>query len=565
MFKKDSEKVQPGRLSSDKDSSHSFQAGSADDGVGSGDTSSNLKSNILGGEHIQRKLQLRHVQLIAIGGSIGTGLFLQIGIDLTHAGPLGLLLSFCFWTGIILMLTVSIGEMVSFMPIASPFVTMAGRCVDEAFEFAVGFNFFIMEALYIPFEIVAVNNFIHYWRDDYNAAITLCIQIVLYAAINVFAVKLYGETEFWLSLGKLILCIGLLLFTLVTMCGGNPQGDAFGFRAWHAAGGPIAEYRTTGSLGRLEGFLAGLIGALFIVVGPEYMSMVAAEAVNPRKNMPTAFKTVLYRLALFYIGGALSVSILIAYNDPTYLDATTKSASASSPYVVAMTNLGIPVLPHIVNAVVLTSAFSAGNSYTFCSSRALYGLAQRGFIPNFFNKCTKTGIPIYCIAVSMCFALLSLLQLGSGSATALDYMVNLCTGAQLLNYGFMAIIYYRFYVAVQAQGLDRSTFPYRSWFQPYTVIISGTFIWIMIGVKGYTTFSPFVVDQFLFNYVMIFVSIAVYVFWKVLKRTKFVKPEEADLTTGLDAIEEHEYEYYAKLESENKNVPKYRQALSWIF
>ncbi|EGV64238.1 hypothetical protein CANTEDRAFT_113802 [Yamadazyma tenuis ATCC 10573] len=518
------------------------------------------------GDHIKRKLQLRHVQLIAIGGSIGTGLFLQIGIDLTTSGPLGLLLSFAFWTVIILMLTVSVGEMVSFLPVASPFVTLAGRCVDEAFECCVGFNFFIMQALYIPFEIVAVNNFVHYWRDDYSAAITLCVQIVLYAAINVFAVKLYGEVEFWLSLGKLVLCIGLLLFTLVSMCGGNPQHDAFGFRNWHAVGGPIAEYRSTGSLGRFEGFLSGLIGALFIVVGPEYMSMVAGEAVNPRKNMPTAFKTVLYRLALVYIGGALSVTILVAYNDPDYLKTTTESTSASSPYVVGMTNLGIKVLPDIVNAVVLTSAFSAGNSYTFCSSRALYGLAERGFVPRVFTKCTKKGVPIYCIAVSMLFSLLSLLQLGSSSAIALNYMVNLCTGAQLLNYGFMVIIYYKFYQAVKAQGLDRRAFAYRSWLQPYTILISGFFIWIMIFVKGYTCFKPFSVDNFLFNYVMIFVSIIVYVFWKVFKRTKMVKPEEADLVTGIDEIEEHEYEYYAQVESESgKDVTLVRRLFSWVF
>lgn len=518
-----------------------------------------------GVDHIQRKLQLRHVQLIAIGGSIGTGLFLQIGINLTQAGPLGLLLSFCFWTCIILLLTVSIGEMVSFMPIASPFVTMAGRCVDEAFEFCVGFNFFVMQALYIPFEIVAVNNFIHYWRDDYNAAITLCIQIVMYAGINIFAVKLYGEVEFWLSLGKLILCIGLLLFTLVTMCGGNPQGDAFGFRNWHAAGGPIAEYRSTGDLGRFEGFMAGLIGALFIIVGPEYMSMVAAEVVNPRKNMPRCFKTVLYRLALFYIGGALSVTILVAYNDPNYLEATTEGASSSSPYVVAMTNLQISVLPHIVNAVILTSAFSAGNSYTFCSSRALYGLAERGFVPRIFKKCTKRGVPVYCIIVSMLFSLLSLLQLGNSSATALDYMVNLCTGAQLLNYGFLVIIYYKFYQAVQAQGLDRKAFPYRAWFQPYTIIISGFFIWVMIIFRGYTCFKPFSVDDFLFNYVMIFVGIVTYLFWKIFKRTKFVKPEEADLVTGIEEIEEHEYEYYAQKESENGKKSWFQSALSWVF
>lgn len=520
--------------------------------------------------HIQRKLESRHVQLIAIGGSIGTGLFVTIGTTgLVKAGPLGLLLAYTFWTVIILLLTTSIGEMVSFLPVPAPFITMSGRCVDEAFECAVGWNFFLMQALYIPFEITAVNGMIHFWRSDYSPAITLCIQIFIYGCINVFAVKLYGEAEFWLSISKLILCIGLLFFTLITMCGGNPQHDAFGFRNWHVEGGPMGEQITTGALGKFQGFLAGLISACFTVVGPEYMSMVSAEAKNPRKTMPTAFKTVLYRLALFYIGGALSVTILISYKDPNYLELTSDTSNAaSSPYVVAMQNLKIDVLPHIVNAVVLTSAFSAGNSYTYCSSRALYALAQRKFAPKFFTYCTKNGVPIYCVIVAICFSMLSLMQLSEGSKTALEYMVNLCTGSQLLNYGFMTITYMCFYRAVKVQGLDRRTFPYRAWFQPYSICIAAFFIWCMIGILGYTVFIPghWEVDSFLFNYVMIFVSAAIYIFWKLLKRTPFVKPEDADIFTGIEEVEEHEYEYYAQLEGEGKQKPnKFKSMLHWIF
>lgn len=518
---------------------------------------------------MHRKLESRHVNLIAIGGSIGTGLFVTIGTNgLVNAGPLGLLLSYTFWTAVILMLTVSIAEMVCYLPIASPFLTMSGRVIDPAFECAASVNFWIMQSLYIPFEITAVNGIIHFWRDDYSPAITLCIQIAIYAVINVFAVKLYGESEFWLSLGKLILCIGLLFFTLITMCGGNPQHDAFGFRNWHASGGPIAEAVTTGALGRFHGFLSGLMSAAFTVVGPEYMSMVAGEAKNPRETMKRAYKTVLYRLALFYIGGALSVTILIAYNDPNYLAVTDESSNgAASPYVVAMKNLKISVLPHIVNAIILTSAFSAGNSYTYCSSRSLYALARRGYAPKILSWCTPNGVPIYCVAISLCFALLSLLQLGDSGTTVLNYMVSLCTGSQLLNYGFMVITYLCFYRACKAQNIDRSSFHYKSWYQPYTAIISGCFIWMLIGALGYRTLMPggWSVDTFLYDYLMIFVSAAVFILWKVIKRSKFIKPEEADLISGLDEIEEHEYQYYAELEANPVKHGKIGKIFSWVF
>ncbi|SGZ49938.1 CIC11C00000000899 [Sungouiella intermedia] len=519
-------------------------------------------------EHTHRTLERRHINLIAIGGAIGTGLFITIGSGgLTTAGPLGLLLAYLFWTTVILMLTASVGEMVCYLPLDSPFLTMSGRVVDPAFECAASINFWLMESLYIPFEITAVNSMIHYWRDDYSPAITFCIQIFIYAMLNVFAVKAYGESEFWLSIGKLILCVGLLFFTLITMSGGNPKHDAFGFSNWGAKGGPIAEHLTTGSMGRFHGFLAGIFSACFVVVSAEYLSMTAGEAKNPRKTMASAFRTVLARLIVFYIGGALSVGILIAYNDPGYLEATSESSNAAaSPYVYAMKNLGIKVLPDLVNAIIVTSAFSAGNSYVYCSSRVLYSLSLKGFVPKIFRFCTKSGVPIYCVCVSIAFSFLSLLQLGSSGTKVLNYMVSLCTGSQVLNYAFMGTTYLFFYRACKAQGIDRSQFTYRSWYQPYTGIFATVILYLVVGILGYTVFMPgnWTVDSFLYNYIMLFIAIAVFLTWKFVKKTKMIKPEDADLQTGLAEIEEHEYEIYAAEGGEEKKKTVVDKTLGWL-
>ncbi|KAL6451884.1 AGP2 General amino acid permease AGP2 [Candida maltosa Xu316] len=510
----------------------------------------------------QRKLYNRHLQLIAIGGSIGTGLFVTIGTTgLTVGGPLGLLMAYCLSTLLILLLTSATGEMVSYMPVDSPFLNMAGRVIDPAFEAA---------ALYIPFEITAVNGMIHFWRDDYSPAITFCIQIAIYAAINLYAVRLFGEAEFYFSIAKLLLAIGLLFFTLITMCGGNPQGDAFGFRNWHVEGGPIALLYTTGSLGRFQAFLGALRwSSSFTCVGSEYLGMTAGECINPRHNLPIAFRTVLYRLVVFYIGGALSVSILIAYNDPKYVELTSDSSNgASSPYVVAMQNLGIKALPHIVNGVILTSAFSAGCSYTYTSSRCLYNLAKKGYVPAFFKKCTKHGIPIFCVLVSVCFSLLSLMQLGSSGSKVLNYMVNLCTGSQILNYAFMSMTYIGFYHACKAQNIDRSTFTYRAWFQPYSIYFCCFMYWCIVGIMGYNVFMPgkWSTDTFLYSYIMLFVSLAMFILWKLIMKTKLIRPIDADLTTGLAEIERHEYEYYAQVEQSGKKPDsKWKGVLHWIF
>jgi len=179
------------------------------------------------------------------------------------------------------------------------------------------------------------------------------------------------------------------------MLGGNPIHDRFGFRYWREPGA-FAELYYTGTLGRWLGFLQCLILASFTVAGPDYVSMSAGEAMNPRVVMPKAFNGVFYRLTAFFVLGSLAVGILVPYNDAELKAAFTgnKPGAAASPYVVAMNRLKIQTLPHIVNSMVLASAFSAGNSYVYCASRSLFGLALEGKAPKFLTKCTKNGVPI---------------------------------------------------------------------------------------------------------------------------------------------------------------------------
>jgi amino acid transporter len=250
----------------------------------------------------------------------------------------------------------------------------------------------------------------------------------LSSALNVLAVKAYGEAEFWLSGGKVILIMIVFSFTFITMVGGNPEHDAYGFRYWKNPGA-FKEYRTTGSIGRFEGFLAALWSASFTVVGPEYISMVAAEAKRPRIYIKNAFKTVYIRFGIFFIGGALAVGIVCASNDKTLTaifagTAAGSGTASASPYVIAMQNLKINGLPHLVNALLVTSIFSAGNTYTYAATRSLYGLALEGRAPKFLRYCTKSGVPVFCFAVVMCFPCLSYLQLGSGSAVVLNWFVS---------------------------------------------------------------------------------------------------------------------------------------------
>lgn len=514
--------------------------------------STSESSNVL-----HRQLRGRHVQLLGISGTIGSALFVAIGKGLATGGPLNLLLAFIIWCIPILCITLSTAEFVSYLPITSPFVRMAGRCCDEALEIMAAWNFWFLCCAQIPFEVVTVNSIIHFWRDDYSPAITLAIQVVMYFFINTLGVRIYGETEFWLGLGKIVLAVGLIFYSFITMVGGNPDHDPYGFRYWRDPG-VMNQYLSTGDLGRFQGFLSCLIRACFTIAGPEYVSSVASETINPRKTLPSAFKQVFYRLTFFFIGGALCVGIIIPYNDPILMETmgAGKPGAGGSPYVISMQNLGIKVLPHIVNGLLVTSAFSAGNSYTFCSSRTLYGVAIDGYGPKFLTATTNSGIPIYCVLVSLLWALLSFLQLGEQASQVLDWIINLITSCQLLNFSILCLTYVCFFYGLKAQNIDRNTLPLKVWYQPYLAIFGGVCAFCMIFISTYTTFLPgnWSIKSFLFSYLMLFVDLVIFVGYKLIKRTKWRKSAEIDLTTGLREVELHEMQFYKNLELNHQMV-----------
>lgn len=275
------------------------------------------------------------------------------------------------------------------------------------------------------------------------------------------------------------------------MVGGNPIGDKFGFRYWSTPGSFATLYKD-GDLGRFLGFLQCLIQASFTIAGPDYVAMAAGEAENPRKAMPRAFNGVFYRLTTFFVLGSLAVGILVPYDDQELKDAFTNGlpGAAASPYVVAMRRLKIRVLPDIVNSMVLAAAFSAGNSYVYCASRSLFGLALEGKAPKIFTRCTKNGVPIYCVAVVLVISLLSFLQVSNNAAIVLSWFVSLVTASQLINFSVMSYTFLAWKKACDVQGLDRKALPHTSFWQPFCAYYAliGTFVMTFVG--GYTVFLP---------------------------------------------------------------------------
>ncbi|KAK1466602.1 hypothetical protein CTAM01_17004 [Colletotrichum tamarilloi] len=492
---------------------------------------------------LHRRLSNRQVQLVAIGGSIGTAVFVSMGGALQRSGPGSLLLAFVIYTIILSLCNNCMAEMSVYMPVSGGFVRLAGKWVDDAFGFMAGWNFFFYQVFLIPFEIVALTLVVSYWNDKIPVY-AICVGcIILYGLINVFAVGVYGEAEFYLSGGKVILLAMLLAFTLITMAGGNPQHDAYGFRAWSA--GYFAEYVSTGPLGKFEGFLSALWTASFTCVGPEYVSMMAAEAKHPRIYVKTAFKAVYWRIWIFFVGSALAAGIVVSHKDPTLVAIYTgkggsTGSAAASPYIIAMGNLGIGILPHVVTFFLATTIFSAGSAYTYCSTRTLYGLALEGRAPRFLTKTTKKGAPIYCLTVVMAFPLFSLLQLSSSSAKVLDWLISLTTAATIIDYIVICVTYNCFHRACKTQNFDRSRLPYIGRFQPYSAYIGLVWMTCVVICYGYRSLSPFDPASFFIHYTMVLLAPLLFCLWKCYKGTKTLRPDEVDLVWDAPRITAYE-------------------------
>ncbi|EXJ86288.1 hypothetical protein A1O1_06658 [Capronia coronata CBS 617.96] len=493
----------------------------------------------------KRGLTSRHVQLMAIGGSIGTGLFVGIGGALSEGGPLSIFLAFIIYPLLFAVpTTICVGELCTILPMRRGIFEMANRYVDPAFGFAFGWAYFYAAVVLVCTEASAVVSVMGYWNINVNGAVWVLMAMVIIIAINVFAVKYYGEAEFVFSILKVLLVIGLALLTFITMVGGNPKHDAYGFRNWKH-GNAMHEYYTTGATGRFLGFFVAMRYAAFSLGGPDMIAFAAGEIVNPRKSIPRMARLVWIRVAGFYLLGVLSVGIICSSRDPHLLKALSQGStgSAASPFVIGIRNLGIKGLDSLVNFVILTSGWSCGNAYFYTSTRSLYQLSIDGQAPKIFRKCTKKGVPIYAVIAVSLLSCLTFMVASNSSATVFNWFVGLSTCATLINYTMMLTIWVGFYKSLQAQGISRDSLPWKAPFMPYHAYIGiGTGLTLILFL-GFDYFVPWDTEGFITTYFGIPYVMVLYGLWKIMKRTKHAKWSEVDIFAGKEQID-RECEYW---------------------
>ncbi|KAG7415801.1 amino acid permease/ SLC12A domain-containing protein [Fusarium sp. MPI-SDFR-AT-0072] len=487
-----------------------------------------------------RGLSPRHVQLMAIGGSIGTGLFVGIGGVLSSAGPLSVVLGYLIW-GVFFVwpCNLCVAEMCSYLPIRGSIFELAARFVDPALGFAMGWTYFYAGLMLVCVEYSAVATLMQYWVPDINPAAWVAMAMVVCVLLNVVAVKYYGEAEFIMASLKVILLFGLLFITLITMCGGNPKGDAYGFRYWKG-GKAMQPYHAEGDLGKFCGWWKVVLYAGFTIAGPDMISLSSGEIANPRRTIPRVAKLIFYRLVGFYVLGVLAVGIICSSDDKRLLGAIENSAAgaAASPWVIGIENLGIHGLPSLINFLILTSGLSCGNAYLYSSSRTLYGLARDGQAPAFLMKCNKAGVPMYCVLTVSVISCITFLVAGESSVTVFFWFVDLTTTGLIATYTMMIVVFIGWFRARNAQGMDKSTLHYIAPFNPWAAYV-GLFLGVTALIFiGFDKFEPWNTQGFVTSYFCHAYAAILFIAWKVFKKTKFVNPETADLVSGKKEVDE---------------------------
>ena len=363
-------------------------------------------------------------------------------------------------------------------------------------------------------------------------------MIIVVVGLNTLPVRFYGETEFWFASLKIILLCGLLMLSFIIFWGGGPQQSGIlGFHYWKDPGATNT-YIDTGSRGRTIAFFSTLVLSAFpFTFAPELLVVTGGEMESPRRNLPKAAKRYFFRLIFFYVGGVLAIGIICPSNDPRLTDGG--AGAGSSAFVVGIKDAGIHALDSVVNAGIITSAWSAGNSFLYLSSRSLYSLALSGNAPSIFKRCSKQGVPYYAVAASSCFALLAYLNCGSSGSVVFNWFVNLTNTSGFISWICCCIVHLRFRKATFAQGM-RGEVPWSSIFQPYGSWIAMVGFTILTLINGFDVFFPanWTASSFLTAYVGIPIFLFIYFGHRIYryKDTWAYRPEDVDLKTGIEEL-----------------------------
>ncbi|WEG14814.1 amino acid permease [Pullulanibacillus sp. KACC 23026] len=471
-----------------------------------------------GNKQLKRGLRSRHLSMIAIGGAIGTGLFVSSGSTISTAGAGGALAAYIIVGIMVYFLMTSLGEMATFMPVSGSFETYASRFVDPALGFALGWNYWYTWAITIPAELAAASLVMKYWFPNSPSILWCAIFLVLFFLLNVFSVKGYGEGEFWFSSIKVSVII-LFLVVGIAMILGIFTGHSSGFHTFNLGGTPFH--------GGLMAIFSTVLVAGFSFQGTELVGLAAGESDNPAKNVPKAIRQVFWRILLFYVLAIFVIGMLIPYTDPNLLKSDVQNV-AISPFTLVFQRAGFALAAAVMNAVILTAVLSAGNSAMYASTRMLWALAKEGKAPRLFSKVNSRGVPINSLLINVFIGLIAFLSSMFGNGSIYTWMINASGLSGFLAWLGIAVSHYRFRKAYVAQGRDLNQLVYKAKWFPFGPIFAFILCAVVIVGQDYSGFmdKPINWTGVIATYIGLPLFILLWLGYKFFKKTNVVKLDQ---------------------------------------
>ncbi len=383
---------------------------------------------------MQRGLKNRHLQMIALGTAVGTGLFYGSTATIALAGP-AVSLSYLIGGIIIFLIVRMLGEMSVEEPVSGSFSYFAAKYWGEFPGFLAGWNYWFLYILVSMAELSAVSIYLGYWFPDLPKWIGVLACLLIITAINLVTVSAYGEIEFWMAFIKISAIIGMILLgSYAIFVDPNPFPMNF-HNLWDHGG-----FFPNG----LEGMLMSLAPVLFSFGGIELIGITAGEAENPDKTIPRAINQVIYRILIFYVGTMIVLMTLWPWNEV---------GKDASPFVQIFSSAGFTMAANILNFVVLTAAVSVFNSAIYSNSRMLFGLAKSGNAPKFFDTLSSRGVPVNGILISAGITLLAVVLNYFFPEEIFMYMMSIVTGAIVISWAMIVLTHLKFREHCKSAGV----------------------------------------------------------------------------------------------------------------
>nr|WP_226907171.1 amino acid permease [Listeria welshimeri] len=417
--------------------------------------------------------------MIAIGGSIGTGLFLASGNAIHTAGPGGALVAYIAIGIMVYFLMTSLGEMATYMPVSGSFSTYASRFVDPAFGFALGWNYWFNWAITLAVDISTAAIIVQFWLPNTPAWLWSAIFLILIFGLNALSVKAYGESEYWFSIIKVATVIIFLIVGVLTIVG-ILGGEAIGFSNFTTGDAPFK--------GGFFAILGTFLIAGFSFQGTEMVGIAAGESATPEKSVPKAIKQVFWRILLFYIFAIFIIGMIIPYTNPNLLSADATDV-AISPFTLVFEKAGLAFAASVMNAVILTSVLSAGNSGLYASTRMLWAMARDKKAPRFLGKVNRRGIPMAALIVTTIVGAMTFITTLTENGTVIYTWLLSASGLTgFIAWVGIAISHYRFRKAFIKQGHNLNELKYKAKFFPFGPILALILCILVIVGQDYAAF-----------------------------------------------------------------------------